>query len=138
MSSNNDKTTFVMSGDIKTDDDLYYAIEWMKKMEQDKYEDCKKYIPNITKEECKMCAVPCERKPKIGRSWWKSLGYCSDCSCAKQSYEQVGELRYDMETNVIGRIELMDKMKQFNIDNGIQEPEQIDMSKLNLKSISYT
>tara|TARA_R110002126_G_scaffold106801_4_gene241959 strand:- start:2302 stop:2766 length:465 start_codon:yes stop_codon:yes gene_type:complete len=28
------------------------------------------------------CAVLCKTSPKIGRTWWKQLGYCSPCSCA--------------------------------------------------------
>tara|TARA_R110002167_G_scaffold300713_1_gene505003 strand:- start:19 stop:447 length:429 start_codon:yes stop_codon:yes gene_type:complete len=29
-----------------------------------------------------MCIQPCKTSPKIGRSWWKQLGYNSPCSCA--------------------------------------------------------
>ena len=38
-----------------------------------------------------VCKTPCERSPKIGRSWWKLLGYNSPCSCAEKAYKEYEE-----------------------------------------------
>lgn len=35
-----------------------------------------------------ICETPCKRRPMIGRSWWKLLGYNSPCSCAEKAYEE--------------------------------------------------
>ena len=34
-------------------------------------------------EKPKYCDPPCETRPMMGRSWWKSLGYGSPCLCAQ-------------------------------------------------------
>jgi hypothetical protein len=44
------------------------------------------YNPNKAFETIVPCFVPCEPSPKIGKSWWKCLGYNSDCGCAKLAH----------------------------------------------------
>ena len=36
----------------------------------------------------KPCDTPCEKKPMMGRSWWKSLGYGTPCLCAENAYDE--------------------------------------------------
>jgi hypothetical protein len=33
------------------------------------------------------CEPPCEKRPMIGRSWWKQFGYNTACGCAYKAYE---------------------------------------------------
>tara|TARA_Y100000310_G_C20167532_1_gene572081 strand:+ start:225 stop:428 length:204 start_codon:yes stop_codon:yes gene_type:complete len=35
------------------------------------------------KNNIKSCDPPCERRPMLGRSWWKKLGYNYPCGCAE-------------------------------------------------------
>ena len=105
---------FIMSKNIATEDNLYDAKMWMDEFEE--------------RTETKMCAVPCETRLMMGRSWYKCRGYLYPCSCAEQAQAQ--NTKWGEEPSIIGRNEIIKKLDEFYKDNGIQEPEVIDIGKL--------
>jgi len=132
MTSNKQNNNFIMSANIVTEDDLYNAMEWSKTWRKETEEHYKANGQLMGWEEdgyeAKMCPVPCETKPMMGRSWYKCLGYHNACSCAEQAHAQ--KQAGWKTTSIIGGDELTKKMSEFNEANGIQEPETIDIDKL--------
>ena len=43
----------------------------------------------------KPCDTPCVKKPMMGRSWWKSLGYGTPCLCAENAYDEQEKAKKD-------------------------------------------
>lgn len=46
-------------------------------------------IPIVVPLQRSKCLTPCKTSPKMGRSWYKCLGYDSPCSCAYEAQQNI-------------------------------------------------
>jgi hypothetical protein len=71
------------------------------------------------------CKTPCEKRPMMGRSWWKQFGYNSPCSCAHEAHEayekKEAEWKQKVIKNCIKRIEKAYKITVIITDDVMEE-----------------
>lgn len=64
----------------------------------------------------KLCDTPCDTSPKMGRSWYKLLGYSDACSCAYIAKYESENKEKNITTNIIDYDAEYRKLNQEQID----------------------
>ena len=74
------------------------------------------------------CKTPCEKRPMMGRSWYKQFGYNSPCSCAHEAHEVYVKKEEERKKNYLKScIEKVENSYKTKIFIRPQLQEEIDL-----------